>query len=173
MEMFIDSNILDSYYTTKLYNDICKNKDKEVNNIIEDITMKDDFIIKKLTDIKTRVVLLESFNDSFQTKLVDNIITVNKFPVENMDKMLVNYNHAFRVQGKPVELNNKRDACALLFKMNKQVYGSLFKTKKIMIKHERINQYTFNPSSSQQELYERIQDYQKTNNKEKIKDCLF
>jgi len=46
MEMFIDSNILDSYYTTKLYNDICKNKDKEVNNIIEDITMKDDFIIK-------------------------------------------------------------------------------------------------------------------------------
>jgi len=57
--------------------------------------------------------------------------------------------------------------------MNKQVYGSLFKTKKIMIKHERINQYTFNPSSSQQELYERIQDYQKTNNKEKIKDCLF
>jgi len=99
MEMFIDSNILDSYYTTKLYNDICKNKDKEVNNIIEDITMKDDFIIKKLTDIKTRVVLLESFNDSFQTKLVDNIITVNNFPVENMDKMLVNYNHAFRYRG--------------------------------------------------------------------------
>ncbi len=87
--------------------------------------------------------------------------------------MLVNYNHAFRVQGKPVELNNKQDACALLFKMNKQVYGSLFKSKQQKINKVQTNTYLFNPASSQQELYERIQGYQKTNNKEKNEECLF
>lgn len=165
-EIFVDDHLLTSYFLVNKFYKLV-NDDRAIEDINETNKDKNDFVIKKFMSQANRMIFLEKFKKKVNYQFKDNCdIYVPEFDTMDFTKEIDDYKSIFRCQSfKPIEINDRYDCENIIYKMTRQIYGDLFRGKKIKVNNKNRYRYHINDEYNALRIYDKIQEFQKINNK--------